>query len=76
MVTLGGETTRLVHPPHRVITAAGDLQDYAFGYARCSHCWSDQAYYIHHADLEQGYTFRCRICRLEMTVSTTTPAAE
>jgi hypothetical protein len=43
-------------------------QDYEFGYAVCSNCHNDQAYYVHHTDLVDGYTFRCRVCRLEMTV--------
>jgi hypothetical protein len=44
-------------------------QDYQFGYTACRNCHSDQAFYVHQADLEQGYTFRCRICRHELTVS-------
>ena len=43
--------------------------DYAFGYAICGNCRSDQAYYIHREDMVEGYTFRCRICRHEVTVS-------
>ena len=43
--------------------------DYTFGYAICGSCRSDQAYYIHKEDLVEGYTFRCRICRHEVTVS-------
>ena len=43
--------------------------DYTFGYAICGTCRSDQAYYIHRDDLVDGYTFRCRICRHEVTVS-------
>jgi hypothetical protein len=43
-------------------------QDFEFGYAACRNCHNDQAYYIHQADLTDGYTFRCRVCRLEMTV--------
>lgn len=44
-------------------------QDYHFGYTTCRHCHSDQAIYVHQADLAQGYTFRCRICRHELTIS-------
>jgi hypothetical protein len=43
-------------------------QDYEFGYAICRNCHNDQAYYVHRADLTNGYTFRCTVCRLEMTV--------
>jgi hypothetical protein len=43
-------------------------QDYEFGYAACSNCHNDQAFYIHRVDLTNGYTFRCRVCGLEMTV--------
>jgi hypothetical protein len=43
-------------------------QDFEFGYAVCRNCHNDQAYYIHQADLTDGYSFRCRVCRLEMTV--------
>ena len=43
-------------------------QDYDFGYAPCPSCHNDQAYYVHHADLAAGYSFRCRICRAGMTV--------
>jgi hypothetical protein len=44
-------------------------QDYSFGYLSCKNCHNDQAYYIHHADLDAGYTFRCRVCRMEITVT-------
>ena len=44
-------------------------QDYRFGYAVCRNCHNDQAYYVHQADLATGYTFRCRVCRLELTVT-------
>lgn len=44
-------------------------QDYHFGYITCGTCQSDQAFYVHQADLAQGYTFRCRICRHELTIS-------
>jgi hypothetical protein len=44
-------------------------QDYQFGYVTCANCHNDQAYYLHRAVLADGYTFRCRICRLEMTVA-------
>jgi hypothetical protein len=43
-------------------------QDYQFGYVTCANCHNDQAYYLHRAILASGYVFRCRICRLEMTV--------
>jgi hypothetical protein len=43
-------------------------QDYEFGYAACPSCHNDQAYYVHHADLAAGYSFRCRVCRAGMTV--------
>jgi hypothetical protein len=44
-------------------------QDYSFGYLSCKNCHNDQAFYIHHADLDAGYTFRCRVCRMEITVT-------
>lgn len=44
-------------------------QDYQFGYAVCRNCHNDQAYYVHQADLANGYTFRCRVCRMEMTIT-------
>jgi hypothetical protein len=76
VATLEVEASRVFQRPRRVITGVDDLQDYAFGYARCRHCQSDQVYYLHSADLERGYTFRCRICRLEITVSAATPASD
>jgi hypothetical protein len=57
--------------PIRRIQAQGQsfaCQDYEFGYAICGSCHNDQAYYVHRADLVDGYTFRCRVCRLQMTV--------
>lgn len=44
-------------------------QEYRFGYAVCRNCQNDQAYYVHQADMESGYTFRCRVCRHEVTVT-------
>jgi hypothetical protein len=44
-------------------------QDYEFGYAACQTCRNDQAYYVHRQDLQAGYTFRCRVCRHEMTIT-------
>lgn len=59
--------------PSQVAKARGvrafSCADYMFGYATCGNCRSDQAYYIHRDDLVDGYTFRCRICRHEVTVS-------
>ncbi|HWE63472.1 MAG TPA: hypothetical protein VHB98_17295, partial [Chloroflexota bacterium] len=60
------------HPSHGFIRVADRVfrcQDYQFGYTVCHHCHSDQAFYVHHADLQRGYTFRCRICQHELTVS-------
>ncbi len=44
-------------------------QDYRFGYVACQNCRNEQAYYLHHDDLVHGYTFRCRVCRMEMTIT-------
>ncbi len=44
-------------------------QEYVFGYISCKYCHSDQAFYIHHSDLATGYVFRCRVCRVEITVT-------
>lgn len=44
-------------------------QDYEFGYATCTNCHNDQAYYVHRSDLLNGYAFRCRVCRLEVILS-------
>lgn len=44
-------------------------QEYVFGYISCQNCRSDQAFYIHQADLDAGYVFRCRVCRMEITVT-------
>lgn len=60
----------LVRPAPRVIRFrpfASD--DYQFGYAACWNCRNEQAYYLHQEDLSSGYTFRCRVCRHEMTVT-------
>jgi hypothetical protein len=61
-----GATTQ---PARRALDRAFSCQDYHFGYTACANCHSDQAFYVHHADLVQGYTFRCRICRHELTIS-------
>jgi hypothetical protein len=63
------ETTVL--PPRRIERRQFACQDYEFGYATCKNCHNEQAYYVHHADLADGYAFRCRVCRLEMTVMST-----
>jgi ribosomal protein S27E len=44
-------------------------QDHVFGYLSCKNCHNDQAFYIHRADVEAGYRFRCRVCRMEITVT-------
>jgi hypothetical protein len=44
-------------------------QEYVFGYTSCKNCHSDQAFYIHRVDLDAGYMFRCRVCRMEITVT-------
>jgi len=59
---------RIESAPRRLMPRDFSAQDYQFGYATCANCHNDQAYYLHHAVLADGYTFRCRICRLEMTV--------
>jgi ribosomal protein S27E len=60
---------------HRVIELASvrkqgfRTQDYQFGYVTCNHCHNEQVYYVHQAALASGYTFRCRICQIELTIS-------
>ncbi|HXT35178.1 MAG TPA: hypothetical protein VN837_06335 [Chloroflexota bacterium] len=46
-----------------------DSKDFQFGYKACLNCRNEQAYYLHQEDLAVGFTFRCRVCRMEMTVS-------
>ena len=46
-----------------------DCANYRFGYRACANCRNEQAYYLHQDDLVNGVTFRCRVCRFEMTVS-------
>lgn len=43
-------------------------EEYVFGYVSCAHCHNDQAYYLHQADVAAGYTFRCRVCRMEIAL--------
>ena len=60
----------LVRPARRAArTRPFDSQEYQFGYADCRHCRNEQAYYLHQEDLAEGYTFRCRVCRMEMTIT-------
>jgi len=47
-----------------------DCGEYQFGYKACHNCRNEQAYYLHQEDLAAGFTFRCRVCRMEMTVVT------
>jgi ribosomal protein S27E len=60
------ETT--IMPSQRIEHRQFACQEYEFGYTACKNCRNEQAYYVHQADLVSGYTFRCRVCRLEMTV--------
>jgi hypothetical protein len=60
------DRTQVAAPAAEVCTF--HAQDYQFGYATCANCHNDQAFYLHRAVLASGYVFRCRICRLEMTV--------
>ena len=46
-----------------------DCGEYQFGYKSCLNCRNEQAYYLHQEDLAAGFTFRCRVCRMEMTVA-------
>ena len=46
-----------------------DCREFQFGYKACHNCRNEQAYYAHLEDLTAGFTFRCRVCRMEMTVS-------
>ena len=54
--------------PRSVRLRAFDCKNYQFGYAACGSCRNEQAYYLHLEDLAAGVTFRCRVCRLELTV--------
>jgi hypothetical protein len=57
-----------VLPVRQIEKRQFSCQDYEFGYAICKNCHNDQAYYVHSEDLVSGYSFRCRVCRLDMTV--------
>jgi hypothetical protein len=46
-----------------------DCREFQFGYKACLNCRNEQAYYLHQEDLAAGFTFRCRVCRMEMTVT-------
>ncbi|HVC81617.1 MAG TPA: hypothetical protein VNL35_14080 [Chloroflexota bacterium] len=46
-----------------------DCKEFQFGYTACLNCRNEQAYYLHQEDLAVGFTFRCRVCRMEMTVT-------
>lgn len=64
----------LHHHPVRAVAPARSTGpfssiDYHFGYVSCVHCRSDQAYYLRRDDLVTGCTFRCRVCRMELTVT-------
>ncbi|MGH2386566.1 MAG: hypothetical protein ACRDIE_00060 [Chloroflexota bacterium] len=61
---------RFVGPSPRSATVrAFDCANYRFGYRACTNCRNEQAFYLHQDDLEHGVTFRCRVCRLELTVT-------
>jgi uncharacterized protein YfaA (DUF2138 family) len=63
VVRLGGSSSRLT------AVRSFDCANYRFGYRACANCRNEQAYYLHQDDLVNGVTFRCRVCRFELTVS-------
>ena len=58
----------MLQAPRSMRLRAFDCKNYRFGYMACGSCRNEQAYYLHHEDLVGGVTFRCRVCRVELTV--------
>jgi hypothetical protein len=58
----------MLQSPRSARLRAFDCRNYRFGYMACGSCRNEQAYYLHHEDLAGGVTFRCRVCRIELTV--------
>ncbi len=54
--------------PRSMRLRAFECKNYRFGYMTCGNCRNEQAYYLHHEDLVGGVTFRCSVCRMELTV--------
>jgi hypothetical protein len=54
--------------PRSMRVRAFECKNYRFGYMACGNCRNEQAYYLHQEDLVGGVTFRCRVCRMELTV--------
>jgi len=58
----------MLHVPCPTRLRTFECKNYRFGYMACANCRNEQAYYLHHEDLAGGVTFRCRVCRMELTV--------
>jgi len=58
----------MLQAPRSIRLRAFECKNYRFGYMACGNCRNEQAYYLHHEDLTGGVTFRCRVCRMELTV--------
>jgi hypothetical protein len=58
----------LLQAPRSTRLRAFECKNYRFGYMACGNCRNEQAYYLHQEDLAGGVTFRCRVCRMELTV--------
>jgi ribosomal protein S27E len=61
----------MLHTPRAMHSRAFECKNYRFGYLACGNCRNEQAYYLHQEDLVGGVTFRCRVCRMELTVKVT-----
>jgi hypothetical protein len=58
----------MLQSPRSMRPRTFDCKNYRFGYMACGSCRNEQAYYLHQEDLAGGVTFRCRVCRMELTV--------
>jgi hypothetical protein len=58
----------MLQSPRSTRLRAFECKNYRFGYMACGSCRNEQAYYLHQEDLVGGVTFRCRVCRMELTV--------
>ncbi len=58
----------MLQSPRSARLQAFDCRNYRLGYMACGSCRNEQAYYLHYQDLAGGVTFRCRVCRMELTV--------